>query len=101
MLAGSGLLVLACGPVVSTVSLHDADVAVEAARLEDAERLATYEYVSALEYLDKAKEEWGYSDFQHAEEYAVRALRFAQQARERALANPDRNAPDDQVDEDL
>lgn len=84
-------LAAGCGPVTSTVRLNDAEVAVESARLEGGEEYATYEFVSAVEYLAKAKEEWGYSDWQHAEEYASRALEFARAARERASANPDRN----------
>jgi hypothetical protein len=84
-------LATGCGPVTSTIWLNDAEVAVESARLEGAEEYATYEFVSAVEYLAKAKEEWGYSDWQHAEEYAARALAFGRAARERAMANPERN----------
>lgn len=95
--AAVGLVALAlsaCGAVISTPTVHDADLAVEAARMEQAEEHATYEFVSAVQYLAKAKEEWGYSDFQHAEVYAQRAVEMATMALERAIANPNRNAPD-------
>jgi hypothetical protein len=85
------LLALGCGPAISTPSIHDAEFALEQARLEDAEIYATYEYVSAVEYLAKAQEEWAYSDFQHAERYADRARDFAEQALTRARSNPERS----------
>ncbi len=90
----------ACGPVTSTMTMNDAIVAVDSAGLEEAGDYAIYEYISAVEYLEKAREEWAYSDYQHAEEYAQRALDFARQAQERARANPDRalrglEGPDD------
>ena len=80
-----------CGPAISTPSINDAELAVETARLEQAETFATFEFVSAVEYLEKAKEEWSFSDFQHAEEYANRAIDFAEAALARAVANPDRS----------
>ena len=81
----------ACGPAISTPTISDAELAIEEARLEQAELYATFEFVSAVEYLDKAEEEWSFSDFQHAEEYASRALAFARAALARAVANPDRS----------
>ncbi|MBN1947391.1 MAG: DUF4398 domain-containing protein [Bradymonadales bacterium] len=77
---------LGCGPITSTVTLHDAGIAIEQARMEQAETYAVYEIVSAIEYLEKAREEWGSSDFQHAEKYAQRALDFAIAARDRAVS---------------
>ena len=61
--------------------------------MEQAEEYATYEYVSAVQYLEKAKEEWSFSDYQHAEEYGERAREFAESALQRAIANPNRNLP--------
>lgn len=83
----------ACGAVISTPTIRDAELAISAAGMEQAEEYATYEYVSAVEYLDKAKEEWSFSDYQHAEEYAARARDFAETALQRAVANPNRNIP--------
>jgi len=46
---------------------------------------APYEYYSAVEYLHKAREEVGYSDYQAAVEYARESRSFARSAREIAL----------------
>lgn len=93
VLIGAGLLAGACGPILSTQTINDADDAVRMARDIQADQYAVFEFVSAEEYLAKAREEWGYSDFQHALEYAERAVTFAQQAYERAMRNPQRGRP--------
>lgn len=92
-----------CGPVTSTTRIADATVAVEAAQAVQADRYAVFEYVSAVEYLKKAKEEEGFSDFQAAIDLATRARELAEKARQRALANPARGLapPEAPVDEDL
>lgn len=82
-----------CGPVTSTMTINEAEIAIETARLEQAEEYATYEYVSAVEYFAKAQEEWGYSDYQHAQEYAQRALDFARAALQRTLEDSERGTP--------
>ncbi|MCK9461808.1 MAG: DUF4398 domain-containing protein [Proteobacteria bacterium] len=46
---------------------------------------APYEYYSAVEFLHKAREEVGYSDYEAAIEYAREARSFARSAREIAL----------------
>lgn len=46
---------------------------------------APYEYYSALEYLSKAREEVGYSDYQAAVEYARQSREFAFKARDISL----------------
>jgi len=46
---------------------------------------APYEYYSALEYLRKAREEVGYSDYQAAVEFAREARTFAGEARKIAI----------------
>ena len=94
-LAGGALLALsvlftACGPISTTIALHDAEAAIETARSADAARYAAFELTSADEYLRKALEEEGYSDFQAAIDLAQRALVFADKARERALKSPAR-----------
>jgi hypothetical protein len=80
----------ACGPVSTTLALHDAESAIEAARAADARRYAVYELTSAEEYFRKAREEEGYSDFQAALNLAETARGFADRARARALGNPAR-----------
>jgi hypothetical protein len=84
------LLPVGCGPILSTTTLQDAERALQDARAAEAEDLAVYEFVSAEAYFDKAREEWGYSDFRAAREYAARAVEFARLARERAVASPRR-----------
>lgn len=91
--AAACVALVGCGPILSTQSISDARDAVEQATAADAEQYATYEYISAIEYLSKAEEEWGYSDFQQAVDYARRAEAFADQALERALRSPMRGAP--------
>jgi hypothetical protein len=79
-----------CGPVTSTMTINEATVAVEAAQAVEADRYAVYEYVSAVECLQKAKEEEGFSDFQAAIDLARKSRDFAEKARQRALASPQR-----------
>lgn len=75
----------ACGPVQSTAYLLDADVSLEAARTARAEHYAPYEYTSAKLYLLKAREEVGYSDYEVAVDFARKASKFANEAREKSL----------------
>ncbi len=97
----------ACGPVSTTLALHDAESAIEAARSADARRYAVYELTSAEEYFRKAREEEGYSDFQAALNLAETARDFADRARARALGHPARrggpsvpsDSPDDPPEE--
>lgn len=90
-LVGLAFVVLAgCGQITSTAAINDARDAVERAAAVDAGTYAVYEFTSAEAYLDKAREEWATSDFQHALSYAQRALDFAEAALERAVASPSR-----------
>lgn len=93
--AGVGLALAlgACGPITATTTLADATVAVEAAQGLEAERYAVYEYTMAVEYLRKAREEEGYSDFQAAVDLANKAREFAEKARTLARNNPERGLP--------
>lgn len=75
----------ACGPVQSSAFLVDADVALEAARTARAEKYAPYEYTSAQLYLVKAREEVGYSDYEVAVDFARKASKFANEARQKSL----------------
>ena len=56
----------------------------------NAEDYATYEYVSALSYYEKAREEVGQSDYREAVVYAEKAEAFAAAAYERALGDSSR-----------
>jgi hypothetical protein len=90
LLAGlAALLVTAgCGPVRSTQAISKAEVEFERARVVGAHNKAPYEYHSAKQYLHKAKEEWGYSEFQAALDYAEEAERAAESARRKAKEDP-------------
>lgn len=77
---------LACGPIQSTAYLLDAEVQIQAARTAGAETLSPYEWTSANLYLDKAREEVGYSDYEVAVRFAEKAARSAADARAKALA---------------
>jgi len=94
--AASALLLLlgpACGPVESLVVIGDAKVAIEAARVADAERYAPFEYRAATEYHHKAREEMYFADYQEAIELAEISLKYAEGARMRALEHPRRHQP--------
>ena len=75
-----------CGPVKSTSHLLDAEVQIQAARTAGAEKYAPYEWTAANLYIHKAREEVGYSDYQSGVDFAEKASRYANEARERALA---------------
>ncbi|MBI3179477.1 MAG: DUF4398 domain-containing protein [Deltaproteobacteria bacterium] len=75
-----------CGPIVSGVEIVNANVALSAAETAGAKRTAIYEYTAAREYLQKAREEHGYSDFWASRVYAERALDYALKARKKAEA---------------
>ncbi|MEW5739960.1 MAG: DUF4398 domain-containing protein [Myxococcota bacterium] len=76
---------LGCGPTQSTAFLIDAETMMEAARTAQAEKLAPYEWTLARLYIHKSKEEVGYSDFEHAVDYAKKAVDFATRARDSAM----------------
>src|SRR5256885_9293470 len=84
-LSGSGLM-LGCGPVRSTGFILDAEVQIQAARTAGADKLAPYEWTSANLYLHKARESVGHSAYQVAVDFAEKASKFANQAREQSLA---------------
>ena len=84
---------LGCGPVQSTAYLLDADVQIQAARTAGAERYAPYEWTAANLYLRKAREEVGYSDFQAGVDFAEKASKFANDAREKSLSAASAEVP--------
>lgn len=75
-----------CGPVRTTANLLDADVQIQAARTAGAEKEAPYEWTLANLYLHKAREEVGHSDYQAGVDFAVKASKYANEAREKAMA---------------
>ncbi len=85
-LLGAVLTLAGCGPVVSGVQIVKANIAISAAETAGAKTSSTalYEYTAAVEYLKKAREEHGYSDFSASREYADKALDYAMQARTKA-----------------
>lgn len=82
------LVLSACGPTQSTILINEAEVAFEKADLNKGAEKAPYEYFSAKEYLQKAKEEWGYSDFEAALDYAILSRKFAEEAVRKAKGKP-------------
>lgn len=75
-----------CGPIQSTSYLLDAEVAIQSAKTAGADKYAPYEYTSATLYIHKAREEVGYSDFEVAVNFAQKASRYANEAREKAMS---------------
>lgn len=92
LVAVTGALV-GCGPVKSTANILDAEVQIQAARTAGAEKEAPYEWTAANLYLQKAREEVGYSDYQAGVDFAVKASRFANEAREKSMAAAGAEAP--------
>lgn len=79
---------IGCGPIRSTSRIGKAEVAYERARVADGYKKAPYEFYSARYYLHKAKEEWGYSDFEAAYDYATEAKRAAESAVRKSKEDP-------------
>ena len=93
MLALLALTLGACGPIDAASAIADAKVAIEMARVSEAERYSPYSFTLARLYLRKAKEEQHYSCFEAAIDLAVRARKAAEEARRKALASPERGEP--------
>lgn len=75
-----------CGAVLTTGHIIQGSMALASAKSADAELLATYDYVSAQEYLAKAKESHSEADYGHSLRFARIAVAKAQRARSKALA---------------
>ncbi|MBI5509564.1 MAG: DUF4398 domain-containing protein [Deltaproteobacteria bacterium] len=76
----------ACSPIVGGVGIVNANIALSAAETAGAKRSAVYEYTAAREYLQKAREEYAYSDFWASRIYAEKAESYAVAARKKAEA---------------
>lgn len=82
------LLLTGCGPIMSTSNIEDAKDALAKAESVNAETRAPYEYTMAQEYLRKADELWGYSQFGYSADYAQKAIDMAKAAEEKAQNDP-------------
>ena len=78
-LTAAGLL--GCGPIdyLYTVALN-ANRAVAQAKAAGAEQLAPYEYWSAVEYLQMARDTASYADYQLSSRYGEKAEKMAKEA---------------------
>lgn len=77
-----------CGPILSTSRRSDAEEALAKAKAVNADVLAPYEYTMSQEYLRKADELWGYSEFGYSSDYAKKSIEMAQAAEEKAKQDP-------------
>lgn len=77
-------LMSGCGPLISTYLIISAQADLDGAKAAEAEKYAVYEYVAANEYLHKAREEQGYSDFGPSIDFAYKAKDLAEKATNRA-----------------
>jgi len=76
---------LGCGPIESTAVISDASVALSGAKTAEGDKYAPYEYTSAELFLQKAREERGYADYEVAIDYARKSRDFARQAQAKSL----------------
>lgn len=74
----------------STGKILKAASTVALAERADGEKHALYEMTRAREYLHKAREEYGYSDYEAAEKFAVEAINWGEKAKAKAA---DQDAP--------
>lgn len=84
LLALSAPLLGGCAAGRASYFLLDAQRKLDAAAAEGAEKRAAYEYTMAREFLRKAKEENGYSDFGATESLSRRSIEYAAAAYERS-----------------
>lgn len=85
MLVIAGLFAFsACGPIQVSSAVGDAEEAIEAALIADAQINARYEYWMAVLYLEKAKRVDGRAEYEAASELAVESLNYAKAAVEQA-----------------
>ncbi len=84
-----------CGPIQSTASLIDADVAIEAARAAGAAQASPYEFTAAEAYLQKAREVSGRAQYEAATRFASKARDLGNEARKNATAASNRPQQED------
>ena len=93
VLSGALLIGTGCGPIQATQRVSEAEVAVMQARMAGSDSTAPYEFFVATEFLYKAKEEWGYSDFEASLHYATVAKRSAEEALRKTEEDPWMGSP--------
>lgn len=71
------LLLCGCTAAKATFQVVTAEQALADARRYEADRVAVYEYTMALRYLEKAREEIGYSDYRIADALARQSAVWA------------------------
>ena len=76
---------ISCGPCKSTALIIQADTTLHKAKAAKADEKSPYEYTAAKQYLRKAREKWGTSDFEYSIEYATKAQDLATDAFEQTL----------------
>lgn len=81
LLSAVAALAAGCGPVQYITKVGDASNAHAQAEREDAQNSAPYEFTAASEYLKKAREEAGRSQFDTAVAYSARAEEMSHKAR--------------------
>lgn len=81
------IIVEACGPIQTTVSISRAEEKLKQARLANAENDAPYEMTAAALYLDMAKQREGRSEFEGAKTFGDEAFRLADEAIKNAPEN--------------
>lgn len=79
------LALCACGPIQSRATLVDAVAELSAARAAQAEIHAPFELVAAEVYLEKARQEQSYADFETAVRFAEKSRACAEAARRLAM----------------
>lgn len=82
-------------------TLMNAQQAVDAASAAGAEKKVPYEYTLAYEYLQKAKEENGYSEYGAVEKLTAKSIEYANSAAEKARQMVDENPDETFVPEEL
>ena len=69
-----------CTSLKATIHMADAEKALRVADEYDAKNLATYEYIMAMRYLQKAKEEISYNEHRMAEDLAKKSQEWSDKA---------------------
>lgn len=88
LVMGVFFVALSACAIAPTAALLKASSAVESAERAEADKFAIYEITKAREYLHKAREEYGYADYEVAELYAKESVAWGDRAREKARDRP-------------
>ena len=75
-----GAMLFGCGPIQASSAVGDAREAIERATVSRADEYARFPFHMAQNYLSKAKELEGYSEYAAAERFARRAEELANQS---------------------